>query len=83
MLYHSKFAGSGPVFCVHSMPGTYDDGMYVIVHVYNYCVLCRAQLLPHGKSCPRYDQLLKENTETDYYKHVNKDHEVSLYILNP
>lgn len=31
-------------------------------------------------SCPRYDQLLEENTQTDYYKQVNKDHEVRAVI---
>ena len=31
-------------------------------------------------SCPRYDQLLEENTQTDYYKQVNKDHEVHTVI---
>ena len=35
-------------------------------------------LRPHGMSCPRYDQILEENTQTDYYKQVNKDHEVCI-----
>ena len=47
-----------------------------------FCNVNYIQLLrPHGMSCPRYDQILDENTQTDYYKQVNKDHEVCIVCV--